>query len=62
MNDKFLNYIINNFLNLKASLYDLNLLGHTRITIIKIIRNNYENINKSLKIIIVQIILCNSNI
>lgn len=38
-------------MRLKSSRYDLNILGYTRVTIIKTNRNKYENKSKSIKII-----------
>ncbi len=56
MNEFFIIIKIINNINLKASLYDLNLLGYTRITNLKTNRNKCKNKNKSRKIKFVLII------
>jgi len=47
---------------MKSSQYDPYRLGYTRATRVSTKRRNYVNKSKSLKLILVQIILCNSRI
>ena len=50
-----INFLYKIRFRLKSSHYDLNILGYTRITMVKTKGNYFVNLSQSLKIIVVRI-------